>query len=400
MATTEPQHEPEPDAPATRTGKANPPIARAALVIHSLAAGGGERVVTHIASGLAERSIRTMVVCLAEAGPLAGRLDGTGVGLVVIGSKKGYDFGAIRRLTKTLRRFRPDVINCHDRSSLPYVVLANLFARRRPVVYSAHGLLYNADQEPRRRHRMAMRGVRMATAVSQPAADRHGEYLAWRKPFSIIPNGVPDIPRNQRHRAAIRRELGIGDETVALLAVGNARPEKGFEDLLDAAATLTARSAGPAQNIRVLVVGKMPDTPYCRDLLAQRQRLGLEDTVEFLGYRDDTARLYPAADCFVLSSRSEGLPMVLLEAMTAGLGVVATRVGGVPKAVGDEAGILVDAAAPDELAAAILTVASDADLRARLGAAARRRALENYSDDAMVERYIEVYKAAAGKGEP
>jgi len=395
LATTQVNHETQSAAGPAGSPAGRAPLASAALVIHSMAAGGGERVVAHIATGLVQRSVRTMVICLAEAGPLAGQVESAGAQLAVIGSNKGYDFGAIGRLAKTLRRFGPEVINCHDRSSLPYVVLANCFAGRRPVVYTAHGLLYNADREPRLRHRMAMKGVRLATAVSEPVAARHGEYLAWRRRFEIIPNGVPDAARSDAQRSAVRRELGIGDAAVVFLAVGNARPEKAFEDLLDAAAALASRHAGAA-GFRVLVAGKMSDSPYCRDLLARRSRLGLEGVVEFLGFRSDTAALYSAADVFVLSSRSEGLPMVLLEAMTAGLPVAATRVGGVPSAVPAEAGLLVDPASPDDLADAMATLADDADLRARLGAEARRTALQRHGVDAMVDRYVAAYEAAIG----
>lgn len=355
-------------------------------------------MVTHLATGLAARSVRATVICLGQAGPLAQEVEAGGAELVVIGSTAGYDFGAIRRLKRALGRAEPEVINCHDRSSLPYVVLANLF-RRRPVVYTAHGLLFNADREPRRRHRMAMRGVRLATAVSEPVAARHREYLAWRGPLTVIPNGVPDVERDEKLRRSVRSELAIAEQATVFLAMGNARPEKGFEDLLDAAAAMKARGAGRGttpgvDGFRVLIAGKMGESSYCRDLLDQRRRLGLEGVVEFLGYRSDTARLYSAADVFVLSSRSEGLPMVLLEAMTAGLPAAATRVGGVPAAMGDGAGLLVDPASPDQLADAMTTLAADSDLRRRLGGEARNKALARYGVDAMVDRYIETYLAA------
>jgi glycosyltransferase involved in cell wall biosynthesis len=380
-------------------GSARPAVDRVALVINELAPGGGERVVAHLAGRLPARSVRTLVVCLGRSGTLADQIELAGGAVTAIGSTKGYDLGAIGRLAKTLRRFAPAVINCHDRSSMPYLVLANLLAGRRPVVYSAHGLLFNADREPRLRHRLAMRGAALATAVSDQVARRHAEYLAWSKGFTIIPNGVPDVPASNDQRQAVRRELGIDHEGFVFLAVGNARPEKGFEDLLDAAASLGR--AMPARNVTVLVAGKMPDSPYCRDLLARQRQLGLERAVRFLGYRGDTHALYSAADAFVLSSRSEGLPLVLLEAMTAGLPVVATRVGGVPDAATDCAALLVDPACPRDLGQAMATLAGDGQLQRRLGQEARRIALANYGVETMVSRYIDAYgRAAAGKRRP
>jgi len=376
-----------------------PAVERVALVINELAPGGGERVVAHLAGGLPARSVQTLVVCIARKGLLGDQLERDGAAVTVLGSTKGYDLGAIARLAGTLRRFSPTVINCHDRSSMPYLVLANMLAGRRPVVYSAHGLLFNAGREPRLRHRLAMRGVSLATAVSDQVARRHAEYLAWSKGFTIIPNGVPDAAASDERRQTVRRELGIDAAAFVFLAAGNARPEKGFEDLLDAAASLA--QAMPGRDVTVLIAGKMSDSPYCRDLLARQKRLGLEGTVRFLGYRGDTNALYSAADAFVLSSRSEGLPMVLLEAMTAGLPVVATRVGGVPDAATDSAALLVDPACPQGLGRAMARLAGDHELRRRIAAAARRRALANYGVETMISRYLDAYSCAAeGKRRP
>ncbi len=371
-------------------------IDRAALVIHALRPGGGERVVVHLAERLAARGVRTMVMCMGSEGPLAELLAPAGVPVAAMNSTKGYDLGAIRRMARCLREFAPSVINCHDRSSLPYVVLANWLSGRRPVVYSAHGLLFNAENEPRLRHRLAMRGVSATTAVSEEVARRHASYLAWKKPFAIIPNGVPNIARTDELRQAVRKELDIDASAFVFLAVGNAKPEKGFEDLLDAVANMPRPADG--KNIEVLVAGTMTDSPYCLDLLARQKQLGLDKTVRFLGYRADMRALYSAADAFVLSSRSEGLPMVLLEAMTSGLAVVATRVGGVPDATPREAGILVDPANPRELARAMASLANDPEAAKRMSTDARRHATEHFGVETMVSSYLDVYSHAARGG--
>ena len=298
-----------------------------------------------------------------------------------------------------LRQFAPDVINCHDRSSLPYVVLANLFARRRPVVYTAHGLLFNADREPRRRHRLAMKGVTLATAVSEQVARRHADYLGWTGGFTVIPNGVPDVSVDDatrggdlrsaaRHRRAGDRLPGRRQRPTRKGLRGPARRDR-----------VAASRPSPAADVRVLVAGKMGESPYCRDLLARPKRLGLESAVQFLGYRDDASRLYSAADVFVLSSRSEGLPMVLLEAMTAGLAVAATRVGGVPDATPEGTALLVDPAAPQELGQGD----GRPGRRRRAAPPTRRRPRvrppwPGYGVETMVSRYLDVYaRAAAGK---
>jgi glycosyltransferase involved in cell wall biosynthesis len=193
----------------------------------------------------------------------------------------------------------------------------------------------------------------------------------------------------------VRGELGIGEDETVFVAVGNARPEKGFEDLLAAASAMQQKGGQPAW--RVLVAGKMDDGPYVEALRQQHSEASLQDSVLFLGFRSDVPALYAAADVFVLSSRSEGLPMVLLEAMTAGLPVVATRVGGVPEAVPQAAGVLVPPAEPDRLAEAMSALASDVDRRSAMGAAAREHALEQYGVERMAREYLDVFSRVVAR---
>jgi glycosyltransferase involved in cell wall biosynthesis len=117
----------------------------------------------------------------------------------------------------------------------------------------------------------------------------------------------------------------------------------------------------------------------------------LTERCRFLGFRPDTRALYSAADALVLPSRSEGLPMVVLEAMTAGLPVVATRVGGVSDAV-EACGLMISPARPGEIAAAMKRLCEDRALASRLGANAKVRALKEFSADRMVDDYLAWYQ--------
>lgn len=368
-------------------------IQRAAIVIAELRPGGAERVVTHLAGTLPRLGVQPLVICLQGKGQLAGDLEARGVPVEALGSMKGYDLGAILRLGLLLRRFGPDVINVHDRSSLPYVVLANWLARRRPIVYTAHGLMFGeAIGQPRRLHRWASERLSAITAVSDEVAQRHARHLSWPHGVEVVPNGVPDIVRNDAHRQAIRAELGIGPRTFVFLAMGNARAEKGFEDLLEAAALLRAPAGRP---FACLIVGGMSQSEYCNDLRQRHQRLGLDGTVRFLGFRQDVEAMYSAADAFVLSSRSEGLPMVVLESMMAGLPVIGTRVGGVPTALDQEHGLLAEPASPGSLAEAMRKLMNDDALCQALGRNGRGRAMERYGVERMTRRYLDVFEQVA-----
>lgn len=380
-----------PDAlPSCRHGAGD--VRRAALVISALRAGGGERVVAHLAKALRELHVHTDVVCLEEEGSLGDDLREQGISPHVLGSTTGWDIKAIARLRKLLKSLRPDVVNVHDRSSLPYLAAASPLGRW-PIVYTAHGLLFNARREPQRRYRLALRWATRAVAVSQEVADRHTEQLRWQGLWDIIPNGVPDAGASPGGRSRVRCELSIPDDAIVFLAMGNVREEKGFEDLLAAADRLVGMACD--QPFVCLIAGNLPDTAYCRGIREQREQLGLAGHVKLLGYRGDGDALRAAANAFVLSSRSEGLPMVVLEAMMAGLPIVATRVGGVPSALEEgHAGLLADPRDPDELAGRMAELLTDADLRARLGSAARERALAEYSVRTMARRYLETYAAA------
>lgn len=363
---------------------------RIALVLSELRPGGMERVVVHLANGLAARGMPVQVICLQNEGQLASELDSGRVQVHALQSFKSIDFWAVLQLRKLLRHFSPTLINLHDYASAPYAVAANLLSKRCPVVFTAHGLLYEGFDELQKRYRFFSRFFSSVTAVSEKVAARHSAYLAWSKPVPVIFNGVPVSERRQDLRNKVRQELGCSKDQVLFLAIGNPRPEKGFEDLIDAAAMLLDNS-GHDQDFCVAVAGTLNESEYCRMLLQRAKDRNVQDTVRFLGYRSDTESLYSAADAFILSSRSEGLPMVILEAMMAGLPVIATKVGGVPDAVADNA-LLVDPARPDQLAQAMQRFVSDWALAGQFGRAGYEHARAHYGVDRMVDTYIECYR--------
>jgi glycosyltransferase involved in cell wall biosynthesis len=353
-----------------------------------------ERVVVHLARGLAKHNVETLVVCLQNPGMLATELDGAKVSLVALKSFSGKDLGAVWRLRRELARFRPSVINVHDYASLPYVAAANMLSLRGPIVFTAHGLLYEGFERVRRRNIFFSRFLSAISAVSEKVAQRHREYLGWKKPLLTIANGVPFALQDQSLRESTRQELGCLPDEKLFLAVGNPRPEKAFEDLIDAVALLCGQ-AHLRRSFRVAVAGNLTDSDYCRMLMERLKERQVEDCFTFLGFRRDTAGLYGAADAFVLSSRSEGLPMVILEAMMAGLPVVSTRVGGIPDAVGDQV-LLADAAQPTQLAQAMERLMAEPALAETLGSEGRAYVEKTFGVERMVDEYIEWYRDILG----
>jgi len=367
---------------------------RVAIIISELRPGGMERVVVHLASGLAEQGVPVLVICLQEMGTLSPELDRTGVRIIALESNNGKDFSALWKLRKELKQFRPSVINLHDYTSLPYAALANFLALRCPLTFSAHGLLYQGFESLQRRNSFFSRFLTSFSAVSDKVAKRHREYLNWSKSIQIIANGVPPICCNQEQRNQVRDELGCESGTHLFLAVGNPRPEKGFEDLIDAVALLRDRKEATC-NFLVAVAGTLTESDYCKMLLRKVEELSLQKHFKLLDYRQDTTALYSAADSFVLSSRSEGLPMVILEAMMAELPVITTSVGGIPDAVGDVAS-MVDPQQPEELSNAMMHLMVDNSFHNQLAKSGKEHVEKNFGVGRMVDAYVEWYSQVSG----
>lgn len=197
----------------------------------------------------------------------------------------------------------------------------------------------------------------------------------------VIANGVdPDRVRPAGDPAALRRELGIGPDTLVLLQVANFFPYKGHADLLAALSVLRRANGLPTDWLAVFAGRDPAGSENLDRLRAQARELGLLDRIRIGGERSDIGSLLGIGHIAVCASHQEGLSNALLEAMAAGLAVVSTDVGGHREALADgRAGLVVPPHAPEALAAALGRLLHDPDLRARLGAAAAERAVRNYS---------------------
>ncbi|MGH8984142.1 MAG: glycosyltransferase [Acidimicrobiia bacterium] len=193
-----------------------------------------------------------------------------------------------------------------------------------------------------------------------------------RRRAEVVVHGVrlEQVRARGARRAQAREELGVGTDEVLVATVANYVPKKDYPNLLEAARLLAERDP----SVRFCAVGQGPREQEIHEL---RHRLGLDELVTLTGYREDAVGVLAGADIFVLSSRFEGLPVALMEALALGLPVVATAVGGVPEAVdhGVE-GLLVPPGRPDRLADAIAELAGDPVRRKEMSDAARARSAD------------------------
>ncbi len=356
-------------------------------LVSSLETGGMEHFVARIAQWQREQGLDARVLA-CRGGALQPVLDASGVPLTVLGS------GRWRRMSDLVAaagRFRPDVFHAHNQPALPYALLGRLLSvpRSARTVLTFHGQGAHGVRSLRSWERVLTDHV---VAVSDGARDRlaAGKLLAdaeFAARVSVISNGVRPAPLAgpaSEVRSARRREWGLEDRVVGVI-VARVDGRKGHDTLLHACARLRDLP------FTLLVVGDGIARPEL-ETLAQQLELGT-DRVRFLGARNDVPDILAAADLFVLPSLSEGMPLSVLEAMAAGLAVVATRVGGLPELIPDaKHGSLVSVGDSNALADAMRELIRDEAKRASVGAAARARVEQHFSFDAMGNAYTRLYR--------
>jgi glycosyltransferase involved in cell wall biosynthesis len=282
--------------------------------------------------------------------------------------------GAAEHL-RALRRLRPDVLhhNLRHPYACQYALAAGLATRGVRVVAVEHRPVPAADGLQRLLKRLTSRRLAAHVAVSDSSA-REVERLAGLPDGSVrtIHNGLAPVAPSPRR----------GDGTL-LGAAGRFVPQKGFDVLLRALAELPQAS--------LLLVGDGPERPRLERLVAE---LGLGDRVERAGWRPDAARLLATVDAVVVPSRAEPFGLVALEAMGAGVPVVASDVDGLAEVVTDgETGLLVPPDDPRGLAEAIARVLVDRDLGRSLGDRGREAAATRFSRERMTGAFEELYRA-------
>jgi glycosyltransferase involved in cell wall biosynthesis len=284
-------------------------------------------------------------------------------------------------LRGVLRRERPDIVHVNSAKAAALGRLAATLARVPIRIYTVHGWAFLAHSGPASAvYRWAERALRPLTTVTVCVAEseRRAGLAAdtcEERTTVVIHNGVD----SSRARASEPHP-----EPLRVVTVGRLQAPKDAVTLVRALALVR----GP--RFEAVVVGDGPDRPAVE---AELRLLRLESAVELAGEREDVPELLATADLFVLSSRSEGLPLSILEAMAAELPVVASSVGGVPEVVVDgETGLLVAPGDPQSLAAAIERLLGDSALRRRFGEAGRVRVAEHFDLAAVHHAHLDLYR--------
>ncbi len=359
-----------------------------------MAAGGAERVVIELARALNDGG--EPVAVAGDSGPLDPALAEVGVARFVV---PGYGRSPVRTaegvlgLRSAIRSFHPDLVHSHNVKATGLAAVARASMRvRPPLVATFHGV----RRGEYRRAALILRGAKRVVCVSQDLAEGLADAGLSPERLRVIRNAVP-IPEPLANdvRESINRELGL-DEGPVVSLVGRLVPQKAPQRFLAAAAGVAAE----IPECGFLIVG---DGPLRDRLEALAHEVGVEGAVRFTGIRRDARALIARSDVIVFSSDWEGMSIVALEALAAGIPVVATDVEGMRELLDTGAGVLVPRD-PNALARAVVDLLRDPGRRAEMGRIGQEKVAAEFSVERMVRSYRELYRelldSSSGGGDP
>jgi glycosyltransferase involved in cell wall biosynthesis len=345
---------------------------------------GGERQTLYLLTGLKERGIEAHLVCQPDS-PLAERAQSADLAVWPIAMRGEADVTASLTLRRLVKRFGCDLVHSHTSHAhtLAYWATAGLPIVRlvtRRVEYSIYRNSFFGLNRIKYR-RMADAYIAISERIRQVLISDGVPAEMIRVAYS----GVALEP-DSGGADEIMAEFDIGKGTPILLSVAHLSPEKGHAILLQAMRVVIDR----IPSVRLMVVGD----GICRTSLeALVDKLGLGHAVSFAGFRDNVAAFYGLADLFVSSSTAEGLGSSILDALAAGVPVVATAVGGIPEIIENgQTGVLVPAAEPQALAQGVIDQLGQPDKANAMAARGKEVVRARFSVDRMIDDTVAIYQ--------
>lgn len=367
---------------------------RILLLSTSLGMGGADRQILYLARALMANQSAVRLISMTPLEEMGQRALAGGLDILSLNMERGRaDVSALRRLVALLRDWRPHLLTS-------FMYHANIMGRLAgraagvPVIVTSvrNERLGSSSRE------WLMRATNWMDHCCTTNSEQVAESLRTRKvlpagKLRIIPNGVEiPGPLPPAERLRVRGELKLEPTEFLWLAVGRLLPQKDYPNLLQAFQPLAAAPS------RLAIVGRGPLLPQ---LQQHARELGIESRVRFLGVRQDVGALLSAADGFVLSSAWEGMPNVVMEALAAGVPVVATQVGGVSELVqAGDSGFLVPPRNPEALSHGMRELMSlSPEQRRHMGLLGRDHIAAGYGLPAMASRWVTLYqRLLTGKG--
>lgn len=353
-------------------------------VISGLDVGGAQRLLLYAARYHDRDRYPMGVVSLLSGGEFAEGIRQTGVPVVELGQRRGrLTPRGFKRLMAEVGAERPLILQGHMfHGNVLARVLRPLVSKDSAVINTIH-----TTRHPFNRRVVDRSTAWLATAFitfSPRAEDIFTKRGPFGRPVKFIPYGIEIPPMPGGNLSSLRAGLGLPRDSFIWIAVGSLTRHKAFHELIQA----FAQVVGDYKDVVLIIAGEGPERPRLEKLISD---LGMSGKVNLLGIRMDIPDLLAVSDAFVLSSHWEGNPIVLLEAMAAGLPAVVTRVGMVPTmAVDGETAIMVHPGRPEDLTDSMVKLMSLGERKKSMGEAGRMR-LERYYDFRRMQREVELF---------
>jgi sugar transferase (PEP-CTERM/EpsH1 system associated) len=363
-------------------------------LIYRLDFGGLETLVAECVNRMPADRYRHAIVCLTDYTEFAKKITKPGVEIHALHKAPGQSPGTHFALWKLLRKLQPTILHTYNLSSIEYNVVA-LLAGVPVRVHAEHGREATDPEGKNRKHNLLRRLLIPFIDVYIPVSADLQRWLKTEigvpdKKNLLVNNGVDTTGFESGNEGFMQRQpLPFSTDCFVIGTVGRAQAVKNHASLIDAFVHLLSLLPSERARLRLAIVGDGPELPAIREKVSAA---GIADLVWLPGARTDIADIMRGFSLFVLSSIAEGTPVTILEAMSTGLPVVATRVGGIPEVVVDgQTGTVVPSGDPTAMAAALAAYIQQPELAAQHGTAGRSRIEQKYSMTAMLAAYMQLY---------
>lgn len=360
---------------------------RVLQLVDDLKVGGLEQIIYDIATKLDQNKYRVSVWCFGRGGEIADRLKENRVDVKFINIDSYYNILNILKLAILVKKYEPDIIHSHTYFSNTIGRIAGIISRVPVMISHVHNVYSNYSKRNLLIERLLSNYTDKVICCSEAVRNFVLKYekINMHKTV-IIYNGVNhrEIQRSQ-DISYLREFLGIYKNVITIICVASLTEKKGHEYLLKAILEIEKEF----QKLKFIIVG---DGPLKKRLKNLAEELNIQDLVIFTGIRNDIPNLLKIADIFVLPSLTEGLPLAAIEAMSVGLPVVATAVGGVPEIIKDGiTGYLVPPKNPKALGNTILNLIKDKKNMEKVGLNGKKVIIENFTTEKMINKLEKLY---------
>jgi len=351
--------------------------------------GGTEQVIKNLVENTDPQQVEASILCIeSPLGPFADDLLNNGVEITAFSRSPGFDHSLIKQIRNYIKQHQIDVLHCHQYTPWVYGVLA-AFTTNTKVIFTEHGRFYPDSSSWKRRFiNPCLHKITAATtAISSATKDALSvyEYLP-AKDIQVIYNGITPLVIDQQQVEQLREELNIEKNTLCLGTIARLDPIKNHPMMLHAFKAVLDNGI----DAKLLIVGDGEMRPVITTLIDE---LELAPHVIMTGYKSKPHNYLALMDIYLLSSLSEGTSMTLLEAMSIGKPCVVTNAGGNPEIIEHQVnGLVTTNDDANAFSKAILTLASDTNLRTAMTTKAKQIFEQKFSADIMSENFQCLYK--------